>query len=177
MIDSGYICRQGSNALYLGGGCSLGMGSMLMGVVATGQSSALSSLCTTTSSSRTCTSAVLAYSKSSTASRSFTTLDTASSTTATAANTLFALTTSAANNVLISPLLSQGTTITADDQATTPIFGFEVFVAIFLSFIAVLALAYFAEYFVQPVPLVGHLSSKAYPTLSEHIDRSMNAIS
>jgi CubicO group peptidase (beta-lactamase class C family) len=174
-VSSAYVCTQGRALLGMSTGCSLGGGAVLFGVVAAGRTSAVSSLCAAVAGTTTCTSVALAYATSGTASREFETQALTSS--ATSVNALFAIAAAASNNVLISPLLSQGTTIMESDQSPPSIFGFEVFISVFLSFVGVLALAYFSEYFIQPVPLIGGLTAKAYPTLSEHIDRSMNAVS
>lgn len=174
-VSNNYLCNQGQALVGFPGGCALSGSATVFGVVATGRTSAVSSLCMATAGAVvTCTSAVVGYTTAGTLARKFDAQALTSS--STSANTLYAMTTSASNNVLISPLLSQGSTITEADQEQPGIFGFTVFIAFFLSVVGVLALAYFSEYFVQPVPLVGSLTAKAYPTLSEHIDRSMNAV-
>jgi hypothetical protein len=79
----------------------------------------------------------------------------------------------ATNEVFIDPLTTEGDTTTVDSQQPEKILGFLIFLVVIAFIFAVALLSFFAEYFIQPTPIVGPLSAEAYPTIDQHIEKSM----
>lgn len=157
-FSSATVCSAASATLSLVAGCIV-QDSTLFGMVGLGSGSAVTSMCTanigTTGSS--CSTAVFAFHPSAPLSL---------------ASTGYVAHVAAFNDLFIDAAVTDGATITPDTQRPTTMYGFGVFLGVFGACIGALFLAYIAEYVLQPVPLIGSISNKSYPTLQDHVNRS-----
>lgn len=164
------VCALAANAISMSNGCSINSSPFMIGFGSTGTNSVTGAMCTdyssyatglvTTNSKRICTATAIA------------TNPTGGS--LTAAATVLPIAAGVANEAFIDPALTEGSTITEDSQKRTWDYGLLTFAYIVIILIAIFAIAYLSEYYVQPMPIVGHLSANAYPTLEEHMSKAIS---
>ena len=165
------MCTAANTVISQSAGCVTSSTGSVIGFQASGSTSLTAGYCkdysslvtatstsSTANSNRLCTGFAVAYNPSTTLSHSQVTVP------------LFA---AATNEVFIDPLTTDGTTITEDSQKPDKILGFLIFLVVVAVIFAVMLLSFFAEYFIQPAPVVGPLSAEAYPTIDQHIEKSL----
>ncbi|CUI12359.1 beta lactamase-like protein, putative [Bodo saltans] len=153
------LCSSAGSVLTLTAGCSVSS-STLYGITGVGTTSSVVAVCTAnidTSAGSTCTTSVFSYNPSAAMSLS---------------STGFVAAAAAFNDQFIDSAVTEGTTITPDGQTPEAIYGFYVFLGVIGSAVGVLFMAYVGEYVLRPVPLLGPQANHAYPTLTEHIDKT-----
>jgi hypothetical protein len=158
-FDPSLMCTSASSVLSFTAGCSVSA-STLYGITGVGTTTSVVSVCTAnidTTAGSACTTSVLSYHPSSTMSL---------------ATTGFVAAAAAFNDQFIDSAVTEGTTITPEDQSPSAIYGFYVFLGVLGSATGVLFMSYVGEYVLRPVPLLGPQANHAYPTLTEHIDKT-----